>query len=382
MHGLRILHVTKRYAPLDGGVERYVHDLALAQVASGHRVRVLTIDHDVMSRPSHRLPAEETIEGVEIRRVRAIGGPRKQILAEWPSGVLRQLRWSDVIHHHDPRFLFETVLLARAALGRPVVFHTHGMIMHTPRYYRLKRLAMRAYYGPVLGHLVQAVVASSAVDAKLLVDYAGIDPKRIHSYLNAIDLTPYRAIERSPIPGELLVFGRIDEHKGHADLLEALAYVGRPYRLRVAGTGAAEVTSELRRRAGELGISDKVEWLGRVDDATLRRLLGTAQLVLLPSHYEGFGLALLEALAAGATVLASDIAAHREVLGTELAGRLTDLGNPVEAGQAIGRSMDLGAAEVAGLEKAARSRAEEFSIDRLECQIEDLYASLGLVGGE
>ena len=382
MHGLRILHITKRYAPFSGGVERYVHDLAVAQVARGHRVRVLTIDHDVMARTSSRLPAEETIDGVEIRRVHAVGGSRKQLLVEWPSAVIRQMRWAQIIHHHDPRFLFETVLLARAALRRPVVFHTHGMIMHTPRYYRLKRLAMRAYYGPVLGHLVQAVVADSAVDAKLLVDYAGIDPKRIHSYLNAIDLTPYRAIERSPIPGELLVFGRIEEHKGHADLLEALAQVSRPYRLRVAGTGADGVTSELKRRTGELGISGKVEWLGRVDDATLRRLLGTAQLVLLPSHYEGFGLALLEALAAGATVLTSDIAAHREVLGTELAGRLTDFGNRAEAGQAIGRSMNLETAEVADLEETARSRAEEFSIDRLERQMEDLYASLGVGGQE
>jgi len=119
-----------------------------------------------------------------------------------------------------------------------------------------------------------------------------------------------------------------------------------------------------------------------VDDATLRRLLGTAQLVLLPSHYEGFGLALLEALAAGATVLTSDIAAHREVLGTELAGRLTDFGNRAEAGQAIGRSMNLETAEVADLEETARSRAEEFSIDRLERQMEDLYASLGVGGQE
>jgi glycosyltransferase involved in cell wall biosynthesis len=104
--------------------------------------------------------------------------------------------------------------------------------------------------------------------------------------------------------------------------------------------------------------------------------------VLLPSHYEGFGLALLEALAAGATVLTSDIAAHREVLGTELAGRLTDFGNRAEAGQAIGRSMNLETAEVADLEETARSRAEEFSIDRLERQMEDLYASLGVGGQE
>jgi glycosyltransferase involved in cell wall biosynthesis len=135
MHGLQILRGTKRYAPFSGGVERYVHDLAVAQVARGHRVRVLTIDHDVLSRTSSRLPAEETIEGVRIRRVRASGGPRKQLLAEWPLGVLRQLRWSEVIHHQNPRFLFETVLLARLAIRRPVVFHTHGMIVHTPRYY-------------------------------------------------------------------------------------------------------------------------------------------------------------------------------------------------------------------------------------------------------
>jgi alpha-1,3-mannosyltransferase len=283
-----------------------------------------------------------------------------------------------VIHCHDPRFLFETVLMARAVLGRPLVFHTHGMIMHTPKYYRLKRLAMRAYYGPVLTHLVQAVIADSAVDAQLLIEYAGLDPKRIVRYLNALDLSSYRSVVRKPVPGELLVYGRIDDHKGHLDLLEAMALVRRPFHLRIVGEGDEGITREIRRRVAALGLESRVELPGRLDDDTLQDLLGSAQMVLLPSHYEGFGLALLEALASGVMVLANDIAAHREVLGPELTGRLTNFGNPAVAAAAIERSMDFARAEVIELEQAARLRAEDFSIDRLELQFEGLYASLGV----
>src|SRR4051812_174415 len=57
--GVRILHVAKRYWPLAGGVERYVHDLAAAQHRAGHRTTVLTIDRDVVGATRRRLPAAE-----------------------------------------------------------------------------------------------------------------------------------------------------------------------------------------------------------------------------------------------------------------------------------------------------------------------------------
>src|SRR5687768_5423027 len=69
---LRILHVSKRFWPYIGGVERYVEDVAAAQAADGADVRVLTMDRDLVAHASGRLPARESYRGIAICRVPAI----------------------------------------------------------------------------------------------------------------------------------------------------------------------------------------------------------------------------------------------------------------------------------------------------------------------
>src|SRR5215212_686217 len=73
---LRVLHVSKRFWPEVGGVERYVLDLARAQVEGGHEARVLTINRDPLLGGTARFPRVERHEGIDIVRVRAVGGQR------------------------------------------------------------------------------------------------------------------------------------------------------------------------------------------------------------------------------------------------------------------------------------------------------------------
>ena len=374
---LRILHVSKRYWPFVGGVERYVRDLAVAQRRAGHDVRVLTIDHDVLGVVTERLPRREAHEGIDVWRVHAVGGQRKQVLAEWPSEVLRQVRRADVIHHHDPRFLLETVLTVAGLARRPVIFHTHGMILHTRAYYRLKRLVLRGYYGPLLSVGTAAIVAGSQADATLMAEYCGIGADRVRLFLNAIDLERYGRIDRRPAAGRLLCFGRIDVHKGLDRLLDVLAAVPGSWQLDVAGEGPRTVVELLRRRAATLGLAERVTWHGRVSDENLDELLAQAALVLFPSRFEGFGLALVEALAAGCPVLASEIPSHREILASGLPDRLLDFDSP-DASRRLAAVLATGVADPSGTTAVFRAQAARFSIERLAGQIEGLYHELGL----
>ena len=137
------------------------------------------------------------------------------------------------------------------------------------------------------------------------------------------------SLERKP-QEFLLYFGRLDIfHKGLDVLLEAIALVAREkpgIELRIAGRGKdAEKVAELAR---SLGISKNVTLVGAVSDAERNELFAGAQLQLMPSRFEGFGLAAAEAMAAGVPLIASDAGSLPEVVDAPRGGRLVPSGNP------------------------------------------------------
>jgi alpha-1,3-mannosyltransferase len=321
------------------------------------------------------LPRDEKQGTVHVHRARATGGPRKQFLIEPPGRVIRLLRDADIVHHHDPRFIFELAVATRRMIGKPILVHTHGLILHTDDFARLKSVMLRAYYGPIFGHVVDGVIADSESDRQILLEACRVPEDRIRLFLNALDLRSFQQIERRPEPGRLLVFGRIDAHKGHADLLRALAHIGGPWKLDVLGAGPAPLVAELRTLATDLGLEDRVRWHGEVDDVVLKSMLGRAWLVCFPSRFEGFGLALVEAMAAGCNVLVSDLPSHHEILGEGLADLIIDF----QGGEASDRLLaEVGAPDETVMARAGlvRARSMRFSIDRLVDEFEDYYRVL------
>lgn len=121
---------------------------------------------------------------------------------------------------------------------------------------------------------------------------------------------------QSPAPSYFLYVGSAYPHKGLGDLLDAWPTIHGRYpglKLKIAGEKDVFMT-RYERRVAEFGLQD-VEFLGRVSDSGLARLYGDASALVFPTHFEGFGLPPLEALAHGCPVIASDIPVLREVLG-------------------------------------------------------------------
>jgi alpha-1,3-mannosyltransferase len=252
------------------------------------------------------------------------------------------------------------------------------MILHTRAHLRLKKMAMRAYYGPLLSRGFDAVVAVSRGDQEMMREFAGLGSDTVRLIENGVSLTRYRTIVRRPEPGRILCFGRIDTHKGLGSLLRAVSKVDRPWQLDIVGVGPAEQLAALQRTAADLGVADRVRWLGRASDLELDELLARAAIAVFPSEFEGFGIALVEALAAGCVVVANDIATHREILGEGLADRLTKFDRS-ESIRAIEDALDVRDQDSVELESKARARAETFSIERLLGEIDELYEELGLI---
>jgi glycosyltransferase involved in cell wall biosynthesis len=365
--------LTKRFWPYAGGVERYVEDLASEQVRRGHNVRILTIDRDLVTGLPGRLARSEYYRGTRIDRVPAIGTSRKQIPIGGFATIVGDYRWADVVHEHDPRFLFETSLILRRVIGRPLFVHSHGLILHTASYAGLKNMLLRMYYIPAMSRLTDGIVSGSQGDTDLIMRFASAIPQNLSLIPSAVDLSAYTSLPDATEPGLIVNFGRIAAHKGIDQLLRTVARLRGPWRLEIAGAGPPDLISDLRDLAFELGVQDSVRWLGRVSGTELRDLLGRAAVVAFPSTFEGFGIALLEAAASGRPLVASDIPTHREILGQELStAHIVDFNSP-EAAMAIERLLRATPSERNTLSETLRGRAPLFSLNSMVDSIEQLY---------
>ncbi len=375
---LRILHIVRRYAPLLGGTETYVRDLAEAQARKGHAARVLTLDRDVTRVVPGRLQASEERGGVRVVRLPGIGAQRFAITSR-PWRLIGEISAADVVHVHDIRFMTATICLTARIRRRGIVVHTHGLIFHTRWAARLKRFLMRAYYGPVLRLTGAAIVASSRPDREALLELAPYLSKRVIVLENAIRLTGLLSLQRDPVAGRVLAFGRVAGSKTLDRLMAALANVDhQKWELWIAGAEEAGERARLEAISAHLGIQDRVRWLGPFSDAEFGPLLAGADVAAFPSSGEGFGLALLEAMAGGVPVLASDIPAHRALLGTELASNLVDFSSVDRASEKLAGLLAMAPAPKLEMGKRERSKAAEYDVSRLVEDIEKLYESLGV----
>src|SRR5579864_2721917 len=159
--------------------------------------------------------------------------------------------------------------------------------------------------------------------------------------------------DRLPI---LLSAARLQPQKDHATLLRAIAMLGQPVHLLLAGDG--ELKPELERLAADLGIRERVHFLGRRDDVP--SLLRTADIFVHSTHSDGFCVAALEAMAAGLPLVASRVPGLAEVIGN--AGLLVPPQDPKAFAAAV--SLLLAQPERRHeLAQAARQRSQLFSIE-------------------
>lgn len=277
------------------GVARYTRELRGA----------LQAREDVAVRPfglgrrSEPLPAGVRHLGVPLRAVhaawRATGLPR----AEQITGPV------DVVHSLD---------LVPPPTRQPLVVTVHDLVtsdlpgLHPRRSGEMQRRQLAGL------RRAAAIAAVSQSTAKAL-EAIGVNPARLHVTPNGLTQLP--PAEDPPVPRRpfVLVVGTLEPRKGHDLLLEAVAAASTDVAIVFAGPPNGR-DEELRALADRLGLASRLTILGRVSDGVLAGLYRDAALLCMPSLGEGFGLPILEAMAAGAPVLASGLPALREVAGT------------------------------------------------------------------
>jgi glycosyltransferase involved in cell wall biosynthesis len=308
--------VTHRFRPQIGGVEVHVAALARRLQAHGWRPEVLT--------EAPMAGREVDADGVVVRRfARPLdGSPYTTAPGLW-AHLRRHAGDYDLVHAHN--FHAFPALAAAALVTGPLVLTPHYHGLGTSRLGRVLHRPYRPLGRRVVARADAIVCVSRAEAAHFTRDFPGARPRIVS---NGVDVDSLRPC--APGGPVVLATGRLHPHKRLDRVLDAFARVPEPARLVVLGDGPAG--PELRRRAAVLGLASRVAFEGVVPRAELERRLRTAAAYVSLSEQEAFGIGVAEAAAAGAAVVASDIAAHREI--AAMAPQAFDL-VPAEADPAL-----------------------------------------------
>jgi glycosyltransferase involved in cell wall biosynthesis len=204
-------------------------------------------------------------------------------------------------------------------LDMPLVAADHGGVSRV-----VKTFKRRAFAKAVLCYV-------QTDDERRIVEKHGGKAKLAPNGCNTTDFSPDPTVQRTKT---LLTVARLsDRQKRTSDIIRALAKLPADWSLDIAGTGPAEPT--LRRLADRLGVADRVRFLGFVSRDEVRSLLRSCGVYVMPSANEAICLAVLEAMASGASVVLSRIRAFEQIVTDGVNGRLIPVGDVDAIAEAI-----------------------------------------------
>jgi glycosyltransferase involved in cell wall biosynthesis len=380
---MKILHVVPSYLPAwrYGGPIRSVHGLARAQAAAGDEVTVFTTDADGPGRLD--VPAQHAvgIDGVTVRYF-ARGFPRRLFRApDLGRELARRVGDFDVVHLHSV-FLWPTRAAARAAERARVPFYVspRGMLVGDlirGRGALRKRLWIRTVERRTLA-AARGIVLQSELERRELAAL-GLDRAPVRVVPNGIDLEEIARERAGDVPEAIaalaargpyvLFLGRLSWKKGLDRLIEAMSSVPGA-RLVIAGNDEEGLLPQLEDLVGRRGLGGRVALTGEVRGAAKWALLERAAVFCLPSRSENFGVAALEAMAAGRPVVVTPEVGLASF--PETTGALVVAGPAELAARLGGLLADRGAAERLG-ESAARVARASFAWPAIAGRMKRVY---------
>lgn len=333
---MKILHVIPSFLPAAryGGPIQTAAEIGALQAARGHHVIVATTNIDGVGVLD--VPTEEPVivAGMEVRYFPVTRVARSYCY----SPKLRRFlategRLADVVHVHS-LFLWPTTAaaLASRSVGVPYIIRPAGM---------LDRVCIEKPYAPSAGRFLSRAKKEIYLRTLGRVDLSGAAALHFTSQAEAksaewarLDLpafviplgVPARILDREADvsfignvkrPTVIAYLARLDRKKGLELLLESVAILGRKrsdFELVIAGSGEAPYSDSLLRLVEDKGLGHLVKFVGFLENDAKWKFLRDADIFVLPSFSENFGIAVIEAMAAGTPVVVSDqVQIHEEI---------------------------------------------------------------------
>jgi glycosyltransferase involved in cell wall biosynthesis len=369
---MEIVQVAGLYPPHLGGAEAVVEQLARLQ-ADRHRVTVYTSAVGASGQPRIEQRAGQAGR-LRVVRQRAARIANTPVIPGLLVRLLRHKPRPDILHVHTGHALIpEIVSLTARVRGLPYIAHQHLMVRPSsaagrvllPLYYRL-------FYAPFLRRAERVICLTNAMRTELTTAF-GMDPDRIVVVPNGVDRLRFRPAAIRRADAELLFVGRLTPQKNVDALLDAVAElrdVGQKPTVRIVGEGGER--DRLRAKAAGLLLSNVV-FEGRRTPSEVADDYACATAVVMPSTHEGMPLVLLEAMAAGAPVVASNLPEIAEAGGDAIL--TVDPASPHALAEALGRILD-DAPLRDRLSEAGRRRAARYTWEAVAATIDRLYAEV------
>jgi glycosyltransferase involved in cell wall biosynthesis len=319
---MHIAYFTNFYLPVVNGVARSVQSFREALTAMGHNVFVFAQEDDyqdtepfIFRYPSLHLPLPVDI-------------PTALPVSAFVDQLIPKLKL-DIIHTHHPVLLGQTAAAKARDYNLPLVFTFHTQYHEYTHYIPFPQEQVQEFLkNRVIGWLREfmrkcqhIIIPSESMRSVLVNEYGLVDKFTVIP--TGIDLTPYKKADGAAIRAGwnwnddkvIISAGRLAEEKNWGTLLQAFAMAQKAQpNIRLVLLGDGPQSQALQSLAGELGITERVTFVGKVPFEEVPNYLKAADLFAFASITETQGLVTLEAMAAGLPAVAVDGAGTRDIL--------------------------------------------------------------------
>ncbi len=388
---LNVMMFSWEYPPrIIGGISPHVFFLSKSLARNGVKVHVVTCDFP-------GAPAHETIEGVEVYRVDSYKNPSPDfttwvylmnmnmqkeaaaIAAELPEPI-------DVFHAHDwlvaavgigLKHVFRKPLLVTmhsTEIGRREVLHTttEKMIHETEAWLTYEAWRVICCSDYMMQHVKWAY---SLPNDKLTMVPNGVNP-HVYDTLTTHDLRDFRRNYALPEEKIVLYVGRLVYEKGIQNLINAVPKVLAKYNAKFIIVGSGYMQEQLRNTVKSMGLEHKVLFTGFVEEANLLKLQKIADVAVVPSLFEPFGIVALEAMAAKSPIVVSDTGGLSEIVDHDITGVKVYPNNTESLSWGINRILQDDSYGEQLRENAYKKILEKYDWNKIAQQTRHVYESI------
>ncbi|MGB7921051.1 MAG: glycosyltransferase [Desulfobacterales bacterium] len=404
MKSLRIAIISIHSSPLGplgsrdtGGMSVYIRETARELGRMGHRVDIFTRRTAQVGNPVIALA--ENVRLVHLSTGNGLNIPKEALhrhIADFYQALEayrnRHFLDYDLIHSH---YWLSGSLgeMARERWQRPhvITFHTLGAVKNSTGVGKPEP-QLRIATEKNLAATCERVLSTTAKDKVQLVRIYNAVSDRIGVVPCGVDLNLFRPLDMAEARHRLgfapdhpivLFVGRFDSVKGIDRLVTAMTYLRRVESLRlvlVGGDGlASPMTRRLQKQARDLGLQDTVTFAGRIDQDRLPPYYSAADVLVVPSLYESFGLVGLEALACGTPVVATPVGAMESILQQGRTGQVVTEADPRLLADAIETFLPDKARKTVSAADI-RASVRQFSWSKVAAALAAEYAGLCTIG--
>jgi len=386
---LRVMMLTWEFPPrIVGGISPHVYHLSKNLANEGVKVYVVTCDFP--GAPDH-----EILDGVEVFRIDSYKNPSPDF-ASWvylmnmnmqkeAAAIVKNLGGVNIFHAHDwlvanagigLKHIFRKPLLATihsTEIGRRNGLHSdyERMIHETEAWLTYEAWRVICCSNYMVSHVKWAF---NLPEDKLVMIPNGVDVKEYEK--STVDLSQFR--RRFALPEEKIVLyvGRLVYEKGIQVLVSAIPKILEKANAKFIIVGDGYMRDPLWERVKNMGLAHKVMFTGFVDDETLRNLQKCADVSVVPSLFEPFGIVALEAMAAKSPVVVSDTGGLSEVVEHDVTGVKVYPDNPDSLAWGVTRVLLDEAYANRLRENAYRTVLEKYNWKKISRQTKSVYESV------